>query len=235
VKGVNLLPDAQQRRGGAGGGLKGGAYGVIGVLAVLLVMALVYTVVSNQAGSRKAQAAEAGQEADRYEARAAALGQYGSFTQIAQTRSASVRGLAQNRFDWERFLREVSIVLPDGIWLKEASASVTGDTAATGAPVASGPVEASPNAGKPGATLKGCAPEQSDVATLMVRLRQVYLVEEVELAQALKGPAGSKATVDNCGRRVEFEVNIVFKAAVPAGPEAPEGRRSVPARLGGGS
>jgi Tfp pilus assembly protein PilN len=231
VKAVNLLPE-QHRRGPRQGAPTGGAYVVVGLLGVLLLMAVVYTFTANQANSRKSDAASAAQEAQRLEARAKALGSYGNFSQIKVTRTASVKQLATSRFDWERMLRELASVLPAGGWLKEASASVTGDVSSTASAPSSTTAGA---AAQPTLKLIGCAPSQSEVAKFMVRLRQLYLVSDVNLTQSVEGDANSPPTLDNCGRYLEFDLSVTFISAAPTGDETPPGRKSVPARLGGGS
>jgi Tfp pilus assembly protein PilN len=228
---VNLLPD-HHRRGPRKGAMTGGAYAVLGVLAVMVAMAVVYTLTANQVKSRQAEAAKVGLEADRAEAEAASKASFGNFTQIKETRLASVKQLASGRFDWERLLRELSAIMPAGSWLSEARASTTGsDTSAGGAPTGA----AATTAGKPSATLKGCTRRQKDVATLMVRLRQVYLVEDVTLNESAKGEESEATTVTSCGPRYQFDLLVTFKAAAPTGKEAPQGRSTVPAGLGGGS
>ncbi len=93
---------------------------------------------------------------------------------------------------------------------------------------------------KPGATLEGCAKRQPAVATLIVRLRKLHAVEEVDLEESAKGDTGSSSSTvsaaGDCGRFYKFSVKTVFTprpAATPAG-EAKGGER-VPASLGGGS
>ena len=231
MKPVNLLPD-HHRRGPRPGAMSGGAYAVVGVLAVLLGMAVLYTLTTNQVKSRTAEAAKVAQEADRAEAEARSKASFGSFAQVKETRLASVKQLAAGRFDWERWLRELSAIMPEGSWLSEASASTAGSDE-SGQSSSSGADEAA--AGKPSATLKGCTRRQRDVAKLMVRLRQVYLVEDVTLTESTKGDDSSGATVTSCGRLYQFDLLVTFSAAAPTGKEAPQGRNAVPAALGGGS
>jgi Tfp pilus assembly protein PilN len=221
---VNLLPESQRRRDP--GARAGSSYVVVGVLSALLVMTLAYVLVSNQVTSRNDEAAAASAEAERLEARVGALGAFGDFTQVLQTRATSVRELASSRFDWERLMRELARVLPDEGWLQEAEASLTGEEAAgsTGLPVA---------AGGPQINLIGCTPKQSDVASLMVRLRRVHRVEDVTLNESKREKAGSPASLETCGRLYQFDLDVTFAAAVAS--EAPAGRTSVPASLGGGS
>lgn len=238
MKAVNLLPQAH-RSGPRPGAHTGGAYIVLGVLAVVLVMALAYTLTANQANSRKSQTAAVKQEADRAEARSTQLGAFGSFASIKATRTASVKQLASGRFDWERFLRELGSVLPQGSWLQGVNASVTGDVASAGGSSPSTPAPgtaASATAPKlPAAQLTGCTPRQRDVADLMVRLRKLYLVSDVTLKSSERGEGTGVPTVEDCGRYLKFDLSVTFKSAAPTGREAPAGDKRVPVRLGGGS
>ncbi len=225
---VNLLPDDQRgRRAGAGGGK--GAYAVCGVLAVLLAMVAAYVLTSNTITERKNEAAAAGAEADRLEAELAAQANYTDFADIAQQRLTSVAGVASTRFDWERLMREVSHVMPEGSWLQATDASVTGDPNATTAPAG---VVAAPT--EPYASFVGCTPHQSDVAQLMVRLRDLHRVEDVRLNESAQESLDGEATVDNCGTLYKFDVAVTF-SPTPAAGEAPRDSESVPASLGGGS
>lgn len=221
MKPVNLLPDAQRRRKPAGDGKSG--YVAMGVLATLLVMVLGYVMVANKATTRENEAAAAGAEADRLEARANQLGAFGDFSQIKETRVASVRQLAESRFDWERLMRELARVLPEGGWLQTATASVAGADA-------SGSATAT---GAPSAILAGCMPRQSDVASLMLRLRRMHRVEDVTLQESAVEQDGGAPSLDSCGRLYQFNVTVTFSPVAPQ--EAPDGETRVPASLGGGS
>lgn len=230
MKAVNLLPQEGRRRPGEESSGKS-AYIVCGVLALMLVMVAAYVLTANNVTERKNEAAVAGAEADRLEAEVAAQASYTSFADIAQQRLTSVAGVAQTRFDWERLMREVSLVMPEGSWLQATDASVTGDpNAAATAPVAG----ALPTPVGPYASFVGCTPDQSDAAQIMVRLRQMHRVEDVKLKESVREAGGGLATVDNCGSFYKFDVVVSF---TPTGPvsEAPRGSGQVPASLGGGS
>lgn len=229
MKAVNLLPQEARRRP-AGEGTGRAAYIVCGVLALLLLMSAAYVLTSNTITERTSEAAVVGAEADRLEAQAAAQAGYTSFADIAQQRLASVAGVADTRFDWERLMREVSHVMPEGSWLQATDASVSGDPNAT----AVAPVGADAIPTGPYASFVGCTPDQNDVAQIMVRLRQLHRVEDVKLKESTQEPGGGEATVDNCGALYKFDVSVTFS---PTGPprEAPRGSAGVPASLGGGS
>jgi hypothetical protein len=226
---VNLLPDHQRGRTAGESGGKG-AYVVCGVLAVLLAMVAAYVLASNTVTERKNEAAAARAEADRLEAEVAAQANYSDFADVAQQRLTSVAGVAASRFDWERLMREVSLVMPEGSWLQATDASITGDpNAATTMPVGAAATPTGPYA-----SFVGCTPHQSDVAQLMVRLRELHRVEDVKLKESAQESLDGEATADSCGPLYKFDVAVSFSPIAPDS-EAPRGSRSVPASLGGGS
>jgi Tfp pilus assembly protein PilN len=231
---VNLLPE--QHRPHRGGGMSGSAYVLVGLLGVLLIGLVAYVLTTNQLNDHKAAAADAKRDARQAEARLATLGQYGDFAKVAKSRKASVAQLAQGRFDWERFLRETAHVLPADAWLTSVDAALVATDASSNASSGAGDSE-----GKPGAELVGCAKRQSDVATLMVRLRKLHRVNDVTLAESSRdmsssgaGSTASSGGSDGCGRYYSFTVKAVFELA-PELPSATRGPSAVPARLGGGS
>jgi Tfp pilus assembly protein PilN len=231
MKAVNLIPN-EQRRAQVSGAQAGSAYMVIGVLVTLLAMVAGYVVTSNKATANENDAAAAKAEAASLEAEVAQRGAFTDFAQIKETRLASVSGVATTRFDWERLMRELSRVMPSGSWLQSADASVTGDV--TGAEA----VSTTPGTivvPEPKANLVGCTPDQSDVARMMVRMRQLHRVSDVELNQSsVQLGAAGEASVDNCGDEYQFDLMVTFSAAPPQ-TEAPRGEAVVPASLGGGS
>lgn len=234
MKPVNLVPREQRRAAVGQGQRPGSAYAVVGVLAVLLVMAVAYVTVSNQIKTRTADADAAAAQADQLEAQAQQLGSFSDFAAIQQQRLASVANVAASRFDWERFMRELARIMPTGSWLQTTEASTSaadGDAAAA----SSAPAPGTGVAIGPNAKLVGCTPNQSDVASMMVRMRRMYRVTEVHLNESVRQiGAASVATVDNCGPMYKFDVTISFEAAAPA-KEAPRGADEVPVTLGGGS
>jgi Tfp pilus assembly protein PilN len=231
MKAVNLIP-TEQRRVRSAGGQSGSAYVLIGVLATLVVMLGAYVFTSNNVNERKADAAAAKAEAKRLEAVVAQRGAFTNFAQIKDMRLASVSTIADTRFDWERLMRELSRVMPSGGWLQSADASVSGEVAGAETAATNGGVAVVP---QPKANLVGCTPKQSDVARLMVRMRQVHRVSDVELNQSsTELDAGDEVSFDSCGSYYQFDVTLSFDPTQPK-PEAPRGETRVPASLGGGS
>lgn len=233
---VNLLPEGQRPRG-AGDSTGNGPKIAIGALAVLLLMVTGYVFTANQVSTRETEIAEQRAAADAAQARANALAPYAQLATVKQTRAASVNELAGGRFDWERLMREVAMVLPKGTWLSTVTAS-TGPVDGNGA---SSPPE--PGAADAGATptvkLDGCAPSQPGVATLLVRLRKLHGVTDVQLGESRReesdgegAAASDAASGDSCGRGFTFNVTVTFEPPVAVSVGAKVER--VPAALGGG-
>jgi Tfp pilus assembly protein PilN len=234
VRPVNLVPHEQRRRTPSDSSGKG-AHAALGVLALLLAMVVAYVFTANTVTDRQNETEAARVEADRLEAQAAQKGNFTDFAAIAQTRMQSVAGVAASRFDWERFMRELALVMPEGSWLQTADASTTGATATTAAAGAPAPAAAPTTpAGGPSAHLVGCTPDQSDTARMMVRLRQLHRVEDVELGSSAKEDSTGQTGIESCGANYKFDLTVKFSPAAPVS-EAPRGEARVPASLGGGS
>jgi Tfp pilus assembly protein PilN len=234
VKAVNLIP-TEQRRAKATGERSGGGYVVLGVLAVLLALAVAYVMTANSVNDNTTKAAKAKREADALEAQAAQLESFTNFSTIKEQRLASVKMAAETRFDWERLMRELSRVMPEGSWLQTTDASTKEETGgSSGAPATASAIPADPNAlPSPNATFVGCTPKQSEVAKILVRLREMHRVTDVELNESLKEEGVQDVTVDSCGQLYKFDVTVTFAPADT--DEVPSGASSVPASLGGGS
>ncbi len=213
MKPVNLLPESRRPRGGAG---SNNAYWVLSILAVLVVGTFAYVYSANQVTERQTELVEVERETAGAQARGERLAAFGNFAEAKATRMASVTQLAQGRFDWERFVRELAHVMPVDSWLTEVDASTTGEDAGDGATAA----------GAPTAKIKGCAPSQDDVATLLVRLRRLYRAQEAVLVSSIRGKDDSARP---CGRLYVFQLEVVF---APLAANQTAGR--VVAALGGG-
>jgi Tfp pilus assembly protein PilN len=243
---VNLLPDDLRPRQ-ASGALRGSSYAVVGVLGTLFLMVVVYVLSANSVNGHKTDIAEAQQETQEAEARASALAPYQQFAQIKDTRVASVTALASQRFDWERTMREIALVLPAGTSVTELNATTAGAaTPGAAAPAPADPTQAAATAGAgPTLQLKGCAERQPDVATLMVRLRGLYRSSDVNLTESTKQtqaaaggapPAASSdsaaGTGDGCpSDAYQFDMNVAFTPTDPGEKQ----KLQAPARLGGGA
>lgn len=232
MKPVNLLP-ARYRPAVASGGGRGSAYVLLGALCVLLVSAVAYALTLNQVTQADNELARLRVETTDAEARAVALGDFGEFAQLKAARVASVRELADARFDWERLARELARVLPEDVWITELQASAESAEAAPAAGAAA------PGSAPLGPTLSigGCAPGQEAVASTLVRLRKLHRAQEVVLSESRRGTSSGSAgggDEGGCGSRHTWAAVVEFAPAAELAPD-PRNERRVPARLGGGS
>jgi Tfp pilus assembly protein PilN len=252
VRAVNLLPEKHRPRKPTGGQSKSG-FVLLGVLGAVLVAVLVYVLTLNSINSSKTKITEATAEAARLNDQANSLGPYGDFAKIKAERVASVKQLAEGRFDYERMVRELAHVLPTDVWLVNAAASASGDVAST--PGAAAPTTpATPAApGTPatsGPTLKlqGCARDQGQVAVTLVRLRELEGATDVSLDHSTAGtdagsggtgpaaPTTSTTTGDTSCGTTHGKANYSFQANVTFAPQTSSSEPAkVPARLGGGA
>ena len=219
---INLLP-ARYQPTRASGDRPGIGYAAIGALAVILVMVLLYVVTNNginEANEKKAQADAEKQVAD---AKIGQLQAFGDFATLKTTREAAVKGAAQLRFDYERLMREVALVLPHNTYLTAFTASTGGAAAGGTATATTGTATAT----GPSLTISGCAPSHPGVATAVVRLRKLHNVTDVDLASSTKQGGAAAGTTSVC--KVAWTATLTFQAET-----APTVQEPVPARLGGG-
>jgi Tfp pilus assembly protein PilN len=218
VRPVNLLPD-RYRPARASGERPGIGYAALGILAVLLLMVLLYVVTNNGIKDANNKAAEATAEQQAAQARVGQLQAYGDFSAIKASREQAVKNVALSRFDYERLMREIALVLPHNTYL-------TNLTSGAAAATASATTTSTTSTG-PTITITACAPSHPAVATAVVRLRQLHNVTDVNLQSSTKG--GSSGAGGTGGCTVSWTAGLTFQ------PEtAPTVQEPVPARLGGG-
>jgi Tfp pilus assembly protein PilN len=184
VKAVNLIPNEQRAAakpvagkapGAPAGSSALGAYVVLAVLAFAIVAAALYVLAGNSIKENEAELARVEQEANTVEAQAGQLQTFADFKQLAEARMATVSGLADSRFAWPSTLDDISRALPSDVFISSfdgSTVSATGGSSLRGAILA------------PSIELNGCTHDQSSVARLMSRLRDVRGVTRVSLAKS---------------------------------------------------
>jgi Tfp pilus assembly protein PilN len=214
---VNLLPP-RYRPARASGDRPGIGYAAIGGLAVLLLMVLLYVVTNNGIKDAQNKTAKAQVEQQAAQARIGQLQAYGDFAALKVSREQAVAGVAQVRFDYERLMREVALVLPHNTYLTTFSATGGGGASATVGPA---------TASGPSVNVSGCAPSHPGVSVAIVRLRKLHNVQDVELKSSTKSGGSTATTAVAC--KVTWVASLTFNAEA-----APTVQTPVPARLGGG-
>lgn len=238
---VNLIPP--EERHGERTAMRGGpaAYILVGALIAALAGVTVLVITDNQISERKAEIARLTEQTAAVQARADRLAAYTQFGGVRDQRVATVTSLADSRFDWERVMRELSLILPDDVWLTNLTGKVS--------PAAQieGEANIALRSSIPGPALEmvGCASGQDAVARFVSALKDIDGVTRVgvqssQLADPATAGADSAAAIPGAGVSTtgcqtrdfvaQFEIVAAFDAApAPASATAPSGSLPAPA------
>jgi Tfp pilus assembly protein PilN len=233
MKAVNLLPNdvrgaakpsAETAAPVAKGGI--GPFVVLGVLAACVAALAGYVLPTNTVKQRQADLAEISVRQQAVQAQVNRLKPYADYDNATRSRVKTVHDLAAQRFDWEQVLADVSRAIPADITLSKITGDVSTDAGASGSSQLRSAITA------PAVTLDGCGPGQTEVATLMARLRDVEGVTRVTLSKSDKEKVTATASAGSdplatrnampCGSglRPTFELVIFFENA-PAAVQTP--------------
>lgn len=219
---VNLIPPEDRR--GEQAPLRTGAlvYLVVGAFVAVLIGVTSLVLVGNTVAERKVELSQLETEDTEAAAEAQRLSPYVQFQRFSEQRVQTVAGLADSRFDWERVMRELALILPGDVWLVKLQGS-----AAPGAGEDSGGNLRDAVAG-PALQLTGCARGQEGVAAFVTALKDIDGVTRVgvqssELPDSTSGAGAAEGTDDDCRTRkfvAKFEIVIAFDAAPVISPES---------------
>lgn len=223
---VNLIPLEERR--GEKAPLRAGplAYVIVAVLALALACVTALVITGNQVSDGKAEVATLESKVSVAEAEADGLSAYTDFASMQQAREATVESLATSRFDWERVLRELAIVIPDDVWMTSVTAAASSDT---GSSTSSSTGSATAEITGPSLDIQGCATGHEAVAKFLASLREVDGVTRVSVMSSDRpeadgsttsttSSAGSSDSAVSCSTRdfiSTFEVVAAFDAAQP--------------------
>jgi Tfp pilus assembly protein PilN len=233
VRPVNLIPPEDRR--GQRAPLRAGiaSYAIVAVLALAVAAVAALVLAGNSVAEREAELAALETEAATAEAQAQALSPYAEFATIRLQRETTIQALAQSRFDWERVLRELSLILPEDVWLVRVSGSASPEAQVEGADDV---LRAS--APGPALSLIGCGASQEAVAGFAAALEDIDGVTRVGVARSeLPTDASGSASDDDCRTRdfiARFEITAAFDAVPPPpGAEAGAPLPTAPSAPGG--
>ena len=236
---VNLIPP-EERRGPRQAARTGPlSYLLVGALiaALLGVTALVLT--NNAISDRKAEVTSLEQEEAALAEEAAKLEPFTAFGTMEEARTATVTALAKSRFDWERVLRELSLVLPEDVWLINLTGTVNPQVELEDA----GAIPARDDVSGPALEIVGCAPGQEAVGRFIAALHDIDGVTRVTATKserpdlsstdALGTASSGDENDDDCRTRdfiARFEILAAFDevqldaaTSAPAAPPPPSG------------
>lgn len=219
---INLIPP-EDRRGGQAP-LRSGplAYILVGALVAILAGVTSLVLVNNQIEERESEVARLEIEDAREAEKAERLAAYVQFRDLSEQRVATVASLADSRFDWERVMRELALILPSDTWLVNLTATAAPGVQVEGGGGGGGNLRAATPG--PALELSGCAVGQQAVAGFVAALKDIdgvtrVGVESSELPEGKSGQesgSGSDSGGDECRTRdfiAKFEIVVAFDAA----------------------
>lgn len=213
---VNLIP--KEDRPGSRRPTRSGpiAYIVVGALVAALLGVTALVVTENRISDLHEEVTQIEGETAAAEAKAAALAPYTQFHSVREQRVATISSLADSRFDWERVMRELALVLPDDVWLTSLTASASPGSEPSGGTSVALRAEIP----GPALSLVGCASGQDAVAGFVQALKDVDGVTRVGVQSSSVGSgetANSGSAGDaSCQTRdfiAQFQMAVAFDAA----------------------
>jgi Tfp pilus assembly protein PilN len=226
---VNLIPPEQRQ--GAHAPMRTGPipYILVGALAAILAGVALLAVTGSQIAEREDEVVKLEREDAVAVEEAQRLAAYTQFQTMHEQRLATIASLADSRFDWERVMRELSLILPHDVWLTGLSASASGESeAGAGGGGLRGAIAG------PALSLNGCAAGQESVAGFVTALKDIdgvtrVGVESSELPAEEEGAGASEGASEGGGTECQtrefiakFSLVVAFDAApvaVTAGAE----------------
>jgi len=225
VRPVNLIPP-EDRHGGTPVRTGPIAYLLVGALAIALGAVTMVVLANNKIGDRKVEIAQLTQQEAAARSQADQLQPFIQFSDTEHQRTDTVRALANSRFDWERVMRELSLVLPNDVSLTDLTATAPNAASTDAGATATG------SATGPTLELTGCAQGHDGVAGFLSALRDIDGVTSVDLQSSERATvdtsSGSSSTgASDCRTNSsisQFKVTVEFGSA-----PAPQGSATAPA------
>jgi Tfp pilus assembly protein PilN len=227
VRPVNLIPP-EDRHGGTPVRTGPIAYLLVGALAIALAAVTMVVLANNKISDRKAEIVQLNLQVAAASSQAAQLQPFIQFSDTEHQRADTVRAVANSRFDWERVMRELSLVLPNDVSLTDLTATApnSASTDAT-ATTTSAPT-------MPTLELIGCAQGHDGVAGFLSALRDIDGVTSVDLQSSERVGAQDTTSTDATDCRTspsisKFTLTVAFGAAPAAQGSAAAPAAAAPA------
>ncbi len=203
---VNLIPPEDRR--GDKAPLRSGplSYIVVGALAVVLLGVYLMVSTFNGIAEKKGQVAQLEADLEASTSEAERLSPFAEFATLRVQREATIASLAQSRFDWERVMRELALIIPEDVTLTTLNGSAYANAAGS---AAAEPIAA------PNMAISGCAASHEAVARFVAALEDIDGVTRVGLSRTEAAAISSASQTGDsaCGDANTFDLTIAFDSA----------------------
>lgn len=201
---VNLIPPEDRR--GDRAPLRSGplSYVVVGALVAVLGIVTLMVMTSNDIAERETEVEQLEADLETTTAEAERLSAFTRFATVRTQREATIASLAQSRFDWERVMRELALVIPEDVTLTHLNGSVVMNAEAS---------TAGTEIGAPNLAIAGCASSHSAVAEFVAALEDIDGVTRVGVGRSEAAGEASTSDASGCGSAHIFDVSVAFDGA----------------------
>ncbi|MDQ8043541.1 MAG: hypothetical protein AAGC46_04885 [Solirubrobacteraceae bacterium] len=208
MRAINLVPADARQSGFSGGKSGGAAYGLLGLLVVILLGTVVFAKSKGAEATANKDLATVQQSAAAYDQVATQYSSFQSAAADAQQRIATVKSLANARFDWAGSLRDLARLVPPTVRISQLDASVSSTASAGGGGGSQfrGQIES------PAITMAGCTLTQSTAADLVVRLQAMRRVTNVTLESSKLADSHGTGVTDGSCQDYQFQIDVFFAA-----------------------
>jgi hypothetical protein len=195
---VNLIP--KEERPGGRKPMRSGplAYILIAALALIVIGATALVVENSKISDHKSEVARLRTETAGVEAKASSLASYTEF--------------ANSRFDWEKVLNELALLMPRYITLTNLTGTVSDGVSVAGG----GGIGLRSQVAGPALEINGCSPSQAGVAGFIDDIKGMDGVTRVATPTSgfTKGEAGGGSAAGTCPEGwAQFQMVVAFDAA----------------------
>jgi Tfp pilus assembly protein PilN len=210
MRSVNLIPPDERR--GDSAPLRTGTliYVLVAGLALFLLGIVAVALTSKQVSDRQGQETALEQQLQQETARANSLAPFAQFRALQESRAATMRSLAESRFDWNRVLRELALVVPENVSLRSLAGTASPSVEVDG----NEQIELRASLPGPALEITGCAQDQKVVAQFVSSIEDIDGVTRVGLdnsslaSNASEGSSGTGGSSD-CSKPLAYKFQVV--------------------------
>jgi Tfp pilus assembly protein PilN len=231
MRSVNLIPPDERR--GDSAPLRTGSliYVLVAGLALLLLGIVAVALTSKQISDRNSEKASLQQQLQQETARANGLAPFAEFRAVQESRAATMRSLADSRFDWNRVLNELALVVPENVSLRSVSGTVSPSVEVD----ENEQIELRANVPGPALEITGCASDQKTVAEFVSSVEDIDGVTRVGLDNSAEASDDASAAggggSGDCSDPDPYKFQIVVAFDAVQTPDAVTATPSVPSSV----
>jgi type IV pilus assembly protein PilN len=202
MKRINLLPPGEREKASRQQGM---TYALLGLVALVLALGAIYLVFNREVATKQDQVSELQAQVGQVNQQVASLQWAAKLQSQRVAMMTAAKQIYDARVDWSTIAEEVSLLVPDNVWLTELSAQVPA-TMLAGSAI--GQTGAGGSSGTD-VTFTGSALSMKDVAVFMTRLGLMPQLESPTLVNASEATSGTSTSTTASGTSSTAGTSVV--------------------------